>query len=108
MNTVKSYHTTVYGVLKERVFIVLDTLFGTIAAVLTTIRLFPQLYKTFKIKDASCLSLWYLILLFLQALFLILYGIAKSDVYIVMMNVVPILCGGLLLELKYQYSTQKK
>jgi uncharacterized protein with PQ loop repeat len=86
----------------------LDTLFGMIAAVLTTIRLFPQLYKTFKIKDASCLSFWYLILLFLQALFLILYGIAKSDLYIIMMNIIPILCGSLLLELKLKYSANKK
>lgn len=82
----------------------LEIIFGSIAAVLATVRLLPQIYKTIRIKNASCLSLWYLVLLFLQAFFLILYGVVKPDPYIVIMNVIPICCAGLLIDLKYKYN----
>jgi uncharacterized protein with PQ loop repeat len=89
------------------VIVMLETIFGSIAAVLATIRLLPQVYKTIQVKDTSGLSSLYLILLFLQSLFLILYGAAKPDLYIVMMNIIPLLCGALLLTLKYNYSYKK-
>lgn len=86
----------------------LETLFGVAAGVVTSIRLFPQVYKTMKVKKADDLSLWFLILLFSQALLLIGYGLTKPDVFILSMNMVPLICSCLLLELKYKYSTHTK
>jgi len=85
----------------------LETIFGSIAAVLATVRLLPQVYKTIQMKNTSGLSIWYLILLFLQSLFLILYGVVKPDPYIVMMNIIPILSATVLLDLKYKHSHKK-
>jgi uncharacterized protein with PQ loop repeat len=86
----------------------LETIFGVAAGVLTSIRLFPQLYKTIKIKKTDDLSLWFLILLFFQALLLIGYGLTKPDMYIVFMNIVPLICSCILLELKHAYSLHAK
>jgi uncharacterized protein with PQ loop repeat len=86
----------------------LETILGVAAGTLTSIRLFPQMFKTVKIKKTDDLSLWFLILLFFQALLLIGYGLTKPDVYIVSMNIIPLLCSCVLLELKHKYSTHAK
>jgi uncharacterized protein with PQ loop repeat len=77
--------------------------FGGIAGVLTTIRLLPQVYTSWKTKETRCLSLSFLVILFLQALFLIFYGLAKPDKLIVYMNIAPFACSVILLGLKIKY-----
>jgi MtN3 and saliva related transmembrane protein len=77
--------------------------FGAIAGVLTTVRLFPQLYKSWKSKDTRSLSFLFLFILFFQALFLILYGLAKPDNLIIYMNIAPLLCSLILIFLKLEY-----
>ncbi|MCJ7572452.1 MAG: SemiSWEET family transporter, partial [Candidatus Thermoplasmatota archaeon] len=79
------------------------TIFGIIAGILTSIRLIPQLYKSIKIKETRDISLWFLIILFFQALFLILYGITKPDMLITYMNILPLICGIILIYLKSKY-----
>jgi len=83
--------------------LLLSTLFGVIAGILTSIRLLPQVYKSFKIKETKDLSSWFLIILLFQALFLILYGITKPDELIVYMNLIPFVCSIILLVLKIKY-----
>lgn len=86
----------------------LETVFGVAAGIVSSVRLFPQVYKTVTVKKADDLSFWFLILLFSQALLLIGYGFAKPDVYILSMNIVPLICSCILLELKHAYSTHAK
>jgi uncharacterized protein with PQ loop repeat len=77
--------------------------FGTIAGILTSIRLIPQLYRSLKIRETRDISLWFLRILVLQALFLILYGMTKPDMLIVYMNILPLICAVILLTLKLKY-----
>jgi uncharacterized protein with PQ loop repeat len=87
---------------------VVETVFGVAAGIVTSVRLFPQVYKTVKVKKADDLSFWFLILLLVQTLLLIGYGLSKPDVYIVAMNIVPLICSCMLLELKRTYKTRAK
>ncbi len=81
----------------------LETIFGVIAGVLTSIRLLPQVYRSLKIKETRDLSLSFLIILFFQAVFLILYGITKPDDIILYMNIAPLVCSMILIHLKLKY-----
>jgi len=80
-----------------------STYLGIIAGILTSIRLVPQVYRSIKIKETRDISLWFLIILFFQALFLIFYGISKPDHLIIYMNILPLLCSIILLYLKVHY-----
>ena len=81
----------------------LSTLFGIIAGILTSIRLIPQLYRSLKIKETRDISMAFLVILFFQALFLILYGFTKPDDLIVYMNTLPLICSVILIHLKLKY-----
>jgi MtN3 and saliva related transmembrane protein len=81
----------------------LSTLIGIIAGILTSIRLIPQVIKSHRMRETRDLSLWFLILLLLQAIFLMWYGIIKPDAIIVAMNVLPLLCSIYLIYLKRRY-----
>ena len=78
----------------------LAVVFGVIAGILTSIRLLPQLYQSLKHRKTRDISIWFLIILFFQAFFLILYGLTKPDDLIVYMNVLPLVCIVVLLYLK--------
>jgi MtN3 and saliva related transmembrane protein len=86
----------------------LETVFGVAAGIVTSVRLFPQVYKTVKMKKADDISFWFLILLVSQTLLLMGYGLTKADVYIVFMNIVPLICSCVLLNLKHVYSIHAK
>lgn len=83
--------------------LLLSTFFGVIAGVLTSIRLIPQVYRSFKMKETRDLSLWFLIILLFQALFLIAYGLTKPDSLIIYMNLLPFICSIILIRLKFKY-----
>jgi MtN3 and saliva related transmembrane protein len=78
-------------------------IFGTIAGILTSIRFIPQLYKSLKIKETRDISLFFLILVFFQSLFLVFYGIVKPDNFVLYMNISPIICSVCLIYLKFKY-----
>ena len=80
-----------------------STYIGIIAGILTSIRLLPQVYRSLRIKETRDISVWFLIILFFQALFLICYGISKPDNLIIYMNILPLLCSIILLFLKVRY-----
>lgn len=80
-----------------------ENVIGIIAGVLTTVRLLPQTYRSFNIKETKDLSSWFLFILFFQALFLILYGFMKPDYLIIYMNIVPLICSVVLIKLKLKY-----
>jgi len=77
--------------------------FGITAGVLNTIRLVPQVWKSWTTKKTGDLSGYFLLILFLQSVCLISYGWLKMDYYIVYMNVSPLLCSLILAKLKVKY-----
>jgi len=79
------------------------TIFGILGGILTSIRLIPQVLKTIKIKETRDLSWWFLLILFFQAILLILYGLTKPDNFITYMNVIPLICSIILLGYKFKY-----
>lgn len=79
------------------------TLYATIAGILTSIRLIPQVIKSLKTKSTHDLSLYFVVICLFQAIFLILYGASKPDNAILYMNILPLICSAILLYLKYKY-----
>ncbi len=86
----------------------LANIFGTIAGILTSIRLIPQVYKSIKTKHTRDLSTAFLVIIFLQAGFLILYGITKPDMLILWGNIVAFICTIILIILKIIYTPKEK
>jgi MtN3 and saliva related transmembrane protein len=78
-------------------------IFGGIGGILTSIRLIPQVLKSYRTKETKDLSFMFVIILLFQALFLILYGLTKPDDLIVLMNMIPFFCSIVLIYLKRKY-----
>lgn len=78
--------------------------FGIVGGVLNTIRLFPQVIKSWKTKKTQDLSGYFVAILFLQSVFLIAYGFTKPDEIILYTNIAPLLCSIILARLKISYS----
>ncbi len=79
------------------------TIFGVAASVLTSIRFIPQVMKSLKTRHTQDLSLFFLIFVSAQSLFLILYGMARPDTFVLYMNIFPLLCAFFLIYLKLRY-----
>lgn len=78
-------------------------LIGTIAAILTTGSFLPQVYKTWRTKDAKSLSLPMVLMLFLGVCLWITYGFLITSTPILAANVVTALCVGVLIYFKLKY-----
>jgi MtN3 and saliva related transmembrane protein len=78
--------------------------FGIVGGVLNTVRLFPQVIKSWKTKKTQDLSGYFILILFLQSVFLIAYGLTKPDEIIMYTNIVPLICALILARLKALYS----
>lgn len=76
---------------------------GFIAALLTTIAFIPQVYKTWKTKDVSSLSLPMLILFFIGILLWLAYGFLMKSASMIFANSVTILSSFLLIYFKMKY-----
>lgn len=81
----------------------ITNILGITAGVLGSIRLIPQVYKSLRTKHTRDLSVVFIIIVLFQSLFLVLYGIAKPDVFILYGNFVPLICSVILLYLKWKY-----
>ncbi len=80
------------------------TLFGTIASILTSIRFFPQAYRSFTTRHTRDLSLTFLCFVSAQSVFLILYGLTKPDSFVLYMNILPLVSAIFLVFLKLKYN----
>jgi MtN3 and saliva related transmembrane protein len=78
-------------------------LIGLIAAVLTTAAFLPQVYKTWKTKDVSALSLPMLILFFTGIVLWLVYGIYIKSLSMIIANSITIVSSLLLLYFKITY-----
>jgi MtN3 and saliva related transmembrane protein len=85
----------------------LDTL-GLIATCFTTSSFAPQVWRTWKTKDVSGISLpTYLILTFGLALWLV-YGWLKGDLPLVVANSVMVVLTGAITAMKLMYTESKR
>ena len=76
---------------------------GLLAGALTTGSAFPQLIKSFKTKSTADLSIWFLIALLSGVTLWILYGVAMSDLPLVIANSVSFLPLSCTLFLKIKW-----
>lgn len=76
---------------------------GLIAAVLTTSAFLPQVYKTWKTKDVSALSLPMLILFFVGIVLWFIYGILMDSLSMILANAITIVSAFFLIYFKLRY-----
>ena len=81
---------------------------GFAAAILTTAAFLPQVYKTWKTKDVSGLSLPMLFIFFLGIVLWLVYGILKDSPSMIFANSVTVISAFLLLFFKIRYSKKQE
>lgn len=77
---------------------------GLIAAFLTTASFLPQVYKTWKTKDVSSLSLPMLTIFFIGVIMWLIYGFLKESLAIILANAITVISLFLLVYFKLKYS----
>jgi len=80
---------------------------GLIAAGLTTSAFLPQVYKTWKTKDVSSLSMPMLVLFFVGIILWFIYGIYINSLSIIIANGITIGSYALLIFFKVKYAKNK-
>ena len=76
---------------------------GFLAAILTTAAFLPQVYKTWRTKDVSSLSLPMLILFFVGIVCWLVYGYLKNSPSMIIANGITIVSSFLLMYFKITY-----
>jgi MtN3 and saliva related transmembrane protein len=84
------------------------SIFGYIAAVLTTISFLPQAIKTIKEKNTEGISLVMYSLFTGGVLMWLVYGIFVKDTPIVVANAITLVLAVTILSLKIKYSSNAK
>ncbi|ULC60029.1 SemiSWEET transporter [Flaviramulus sp. BrNp1-15] len=76
---------------------------GFIAAILTTAAFLPQVYKTWKTKDVSSLSMPMLIMFFIGIVLWLVYGFLKNSPSMIFANSITVVSSFLLVYFKIKY-----
>ena len=76
---------------------------GLIAAVLTTAAFLPQVYKTWKTKDVSSLSLPMFSMFFIGVVMWLIYGLLIESPAIILANAITVVSSFLLVYFKIKY-----
>lgn len=77
---------------------------GFSAAILTTAAFLPQVYKTWKTKDVSGLSLPMLIMFFVGVFLWLVYGFYKESPSMIFANAITVVLAFFLMYFKIIYS----
>lgn len=77
---------------------------GFVAAILTTSAFLPQVYKTWKTKDVSGLSLPMLLIFFAGIIGWLVYGYFINSPSMIMANAITLVSAFLLIYFKLKYS----
>ncbi|MEO9365548.1 MULTISPECIES: SemiSWEET family sugar transporter [Candidatus Nitrosocaldus] len=85
----------------------IDTMIGMIAAVLTTSSFIPQIFKAYKRKRLDDLSPYLMLLFISGASMWLIYGIFREDAIIVVANVLALAFNSTLLLMKVMYANGK-
>ncbi|WP_282072837.1 SemiSWEET family sugar transporter [Polaribacter atrinae] len=83
--------------------IVLHEVIGLIAAVLTTASFLPQVFKTYKTKDTSGLSLTMYIVFFIGVVLWSIYGVYIHSLSIILANSITAILALYLIFMKIKY-----
>ena len=76
---------------------------GFVAAFLTTADFLPQVFKTWKTKDVTGLSLPMLLMFFVGILAWLVYGLLKDSPSLIFANTITLVSAFLLLYFKIKY-----
>ncbi|HRV55994.1 MAG: SemiSWEET transporter [Flavobacteriaceae bacterium] len=77
---------------------------GFAAAILTTTAFLPQVYKTWKTKDVSGLSLPMLLIFFIGIVLWLIYGFLMESPSMIFANSITVVSSFLLLYFKLKYN----
>ncbi|NNC49974.1 MAG: SemiSWEET transporter [Flaviramulus sp.] len=80
---------------------------GFVAAVLTTAAFLPQVYKTWKTKDVSSLSLPMLLMFFIGIAGWLIYGFLINSPSMIFANTITLVSAFLLLYFKIKFGKNK-
>lgn len=80
---------------------------GFVAGSLTTISVVPQVFKTWKKKDASDVSLRMFCILLAGVSLWTLYGFVIKDFPVILTNSVSVVLNSIMIVLKLKYSGRK-
>ena len=81
-------------------------LIGFVAAILTTSAFLPQVYKTWKTKDVSGLSLPMLLIFFVGIIAWLVYGFFMNSPSMIMANTITLGSSFLLIYFKIKYDNK--
>jgi MtN3 and saliva related transmembrane protein len=81
-------------------------LIGFIAAFLTTAAFLPQVYKTWKTKDVSSLSMPMLFLFFVGIVGWLIYGFLKDSPSMILANSITVISAFILIYFKLKYGNK--
>ena len=89
---------------------ILNTIIGYSAAVLTTVAFLPQVIKIIRYKDTDSISLSTFILFFIGICLWFIYGIMNNDIPIIIANLITGALAFIILvyKIKYDYINNDK
>ena len=76
---------------------------GFFAGLFTSGAAIPQVFRTYRTKQARDLSMWQLVLLTLGMLLWLVYGISLNDLPLICANIFSIVCYTTLIGMKLRY-----
>lgn len=79
----------------------METIIGTIAGILTSISMLPQLIKVIKKRDVRTLSPFMIIILMTGVTLWVVYGVMKSEWPIIISNAFSVVVNGVLFSCYY-------
>lgn len=85
---------------------ILDTLIGIMAAILTTSSFIPQLIKAYRSKRLNDISPYLMLLFSTGALLWLLYGMYRNDHVIIIANILALILNLTLLYMRVRYATK--
>ncbi|KAA5535864.1 SemiSWEET transporter [Paenimyroides baculatum] len=84
----------------------METVIGTIAGILTSVSMIPQLIKVLKEKDVENLSWGMIAVLLIGVSLWVVYGIMKNELPIILSNGFSVLVNTILLIYYFKYKNQ--
>lgn len=79
------------------------TSIGLVAGSITSIAALPQVIKTLRTRHARDISIWQPLLLAVGVALWMVYGMLIDDLPLILANIIPLVCNGVLCILKLCY-----
>lgn len=81
----------------------LHEIIGLVAAIFTTAAFLPQVFKTYKTKETSGLSLSMYVIFFIGVILWLIYGISIKSLSIILANLITAILAFYLIIMKLKY-----